>query len=207
MKNLSVKKMADQYGVFQVLAIMTVAFLCIVVIAQFFKINSLNNTIETKVYVAVDHKMYEARPEIVTKRDELDYQLFSETFSYNMFGHDFNSLDERLALAEPLIYSKGYQYILSSYATGANGGWEEGLKNIRLLYKTRDARSYYTIDSVKVNMDPKIKEVDIYGKQKAVFAVGDDVLAPINMRLFITDCDKSKENPYGLYINKFIYLK
>ncbi|MCT4648377.1 MAG: hypothetical protein N4A74_25550 [Carboxylicivirga sp.] len=207
MKKLIVKELANQFGVFQVVSIGFIALLLIVVTIQFFKIGSLEKTVQTKVYVAVDNKMYEARPEIKTKKDKLDYEVFGTTWAYNMFGHDINSLDERLSIAEPLIYAKGYQYILSNYTTGKNAGWQEGLKNIKELYKNRDARSYYVVDSVKVNMDEKTKIVDVYGKQKAVFAVGDDVLAPMSFRLDIVDCDKSNENPYGLYIKKFNYIK
>lgn len=207
MDRITMKEHSKLHQGFLGFAVIVTAVFLIIILIQFFSIRSLRHTIETKVYVAIDGKYYAARPEGKTTRDELDFQVFGETFAYNMFSHDINSLDERLAIAKPFIYEKGYNYILSTYASGAKGGWQEGIDNIRTLYKSRDARTYYTIDSVRVNMQPKDKVVRIWGKQKAVFAVGEDVNVPLSMELEITVSDKSQSNPFGLFINRFNFIQ
>lgn len=207
MDRITMKEHSKLHQGFLGFALIVTAVFLVIVAIQFFTIRSLRNTIETKVYVAVDGKYYAARPEAKTTRDELDYQVFGETFAYNMFAHDVNSLDERLAIAKPFIYERGYNYILSTYATGEQGGWQEGIENIRTLYKSRDARTYYTIDSVRVDMRPKDKVVRIWGHQKAVFAVGDDVSVPLSMELEIAVTDKSQLNPFGLFINRFNFIQ
>ncbi|MGV8829966.1 MAG: hypothetical protein ACWA6U_16790 [Breznakibacter sp.] len=206
MKNITLKEHVRLHGAFTVFAFAALGFMVLVILVMYFNISSLKKTVKTQVYVAVDGKMYQARPEQRTGRDELDYRVFVETWAYNMFSHDVNSLDERLKIAKPLIYDKGYKYILSTYTTGKNAGWEEGIKNIRTLYQTRDARTYFTIDSIKVNMEPKNKIVQIYGKQKAVFAVGQDSEARISFETELEETDKSNSNPYGLTITRFVFI-
>lgn len=207
MNNFNLKQYIKLHGAYVVFSIGALGFLIIVVIAMFFTITSLRNTVKTQVYVAVDGKMYEARPESRAKKDKLDYELFTETWAYNMFSHDVNSLDERLALAKPLIYDKGYKYILSSYTSGKDAGWEQGLKNIRTLYETRDCRTYLTIDSLLVDMSPKDKLIKFYGKQKAVFSVGEDNVANIRFEIHIdSEANRSQLNPYGMMIKQFNYI-
>jgi len=133
--------------------------------------------------------------------------VFAETFAYNMFSHDINSLDQRLAIARPFIYETGYNFILSTYASGEQGGWQEGINNIRTLYRTRDARTYFTIDSVKVDMIPRERVVRVWGKQKAVFAVGNDVTVPLAFELEVSNSDRSEQNPFGLFITRFNFIQ
>lgn len=206
MKNITLKEHIKLQGAFTVFAFAGLAVMVLIILVMYLNISSLKKTAKTQVYVAIDGKMYQARPEQKNSRDELDYKVFVETWAYNMFSHDVNSLDERLKIAKPLIYDKGYKYILSTYTTGRNAGWEEGIKNIRTLYQTRDARTYFTIDSVRVNMQPINKVVKIYGKQKAVFAVGQDSEARISFETELEETDKSQSNPYGLTITRFIFL-
>lgn len=187
-----------------------IGFLVIVILVMFIKIKSLEKTIETKVYVSVDNKLYEARPESRGKKIKEDYQVFASTFAYNMFGHDINSLEERLELVKPLIYEKGYAYILSQYNEGKEGGWEQGIKNLENLYKTRDARTYFSIDSItNYDQQGKYTFVEVYGKQKAVFAVGKDQEVPLNFKIRMEDLAKSAKNPFGIWISKFdfVYVK
>lgn len=206
MNKVTFKEYVKLHGAFTVFSFITLGVLLLVVLILYVRNSNLEDTIKTQVYVAIDGKMYQARPERITQRDELDYRVFVETWAYNMFSHDVNSLDERLAIAKPLIYEKGYKYILSTYTSGKNAGWEEGIKNIRTLYQTRDARTYFSIDSCKVNMEPENKVVQIYGKQKAVFAVGNDTEARISFEAELEETDKSSLNPYGLTITKFVFI-
>jgi hypothetical protein len=207
MDRITLKEHSKLHQGFLGFTVLVTVVLLIIVAIQFYTIQSLRDTIETKVYVAVDGKYYAARPQIKTNRDEVDYELFAETFAYNMFSHDINSFEERLEIARPFIYDKGFKYILSTYASGSEGGWEQGMNNIKTLYKSRDARTYYTIDSVKVDMRQKNKVARIWGQQKAVFAVGNDVMVPLNMEIQVTESDKSNDNPFGLMIQKFNFLE
>jgi len=207
MNRITMKEHSKLHQGFLGFVLVVSAVFLIIIGIQFMSIRSLRNTIETKVYIAVDGKVYAARPETKGLKDELDYQVFGETFAYNMFSHDINSFDERLSIVKPFIYEKGYNYILSTYATGDKGGWKEGIENIKTLYQSRGARTYYVIDSVNVDMRPKDKLVRIWGKQKAVFTVGDDVNVPLAMELEVTITDKSKLNPFGMSINRFNFIQ
>jgi len=207
MDKITLKEHAKLHQGFMGLAFITVGILVVIILVLYFRTLSLQDTIQEKVYIAVDGKYYLARPEQKKLKDRMDYIIFAETWAYNMFSHDINSLDERLSYAKPWMYETGYEYILSNYATGENAGWEDGLKNLKTLYKTRDARTYYEIDSVRVNMDLKNKVVRLYGKQKAVFAVGNDVIVPMDLEIEVHDGDKSDLNPFGLTIKKFNYIR
>jgi hypothetical protein len=173
----------------------------IVILAQYFRINSLNDTVMNRVFIKQDHQMYAAIPENQDKVDLKDVEAFASVVMYNGFGHDQYSYDDRMAIIKPLIYQKGYEYIEATYTSKISD------LTMLELYKKHDARTYFKIDSVESFVSSGTFTCRVYGVQTAKFAQGDELQSDVNCEFKVERLEgKTDENPFGLYINLIKYI-
>lgn len=180
------------------LFILVVAFLMIVIIVQYINNQKLKGRVAKEVYVAVEDKLYKAFPEI-RKRSESDYKIFGEMFGYNAFSHDINSYKERIDMVRPYTTQGVIDYIEKSFEY-------KGL-SITDYYKKYDGRSYYKIDSIKVEMKTGGGDLFVYGEQRFMFAIGEPVKGPLNFQLQVKEGDRSDANKFGLFIENFLFIR
>ncbi len=168
-------------------------------IYQFIQNQSLRAKVKNEVYVAVNDKIYSAAPQLADK-SEKDYKIFAEIITSNMFAHDQYSFKERTDLCKPYMTEGVFKYIIKAFEF--NG------QPIDVYYKKYDARTYYASDSIKITPIPEqnLTQIEVFGKQKAVFRVGDPKEVSCNVRYFVKNLDRSDLNKFGMYIQDFQFF-
>jgi hypothetical protein len=162
--------------------------------------SSLTDRINKEVYVAVENKIYKAFPAEAGK-DEKDLKLFVKAVCWNMFQHDQFSYGERTEAVRNLMNENTFQYILKSF--------EYKGQPVTAYYKKFDARLYYSVNDadILVKKVDNNYEVQVHGRQRAVFAIGEPVESSLSMAFFVKEIDRTDENMFGLFIYNFNFLK
>jgi hypothetical protein len=168
-------------------------------IYQFIQNQNLRAKVKKEIYVAVSDKIYNAAPQLIDK-SEKDYKIFAEIITSNMFAHDQYSFKERTDLCKPYMKENVFNYILKAF--------EYNGQPIDVYYKKFDARTYYTSDSIKITPVPErsLTMIEVFGKQKAVFRVGEPKEVYCNVRYFVKDSDRSEINKFGMFIQDFQFF-
>ncbi len=196
---LKAKEFQRVNNVLNNLTIIVVVFLIVVIIVQYFNNQKLKGRLTKEVYVTVEDKLYKAMPEVRT-RNESDYKIFGEMFGYNAFAHDINSYRERMDIIKPFTTKVVMDYIEKSFEY-------KGL-SITDYYKKYDGRSYFSIDSVKVEMKTGGGDVYVYGEQRFVFAIGEPIKGPLSYHLQVKDMkERSDANKFGLFVENFLFIR
>jgi len=186
-------------NVMRYLFLLSTAFLIVVIASQWLTIMSLRSDLEEKIYVTVGGDIYSAIPdENETAITKDMYMNHSKLFIHNMFSHDLYNFEQRTKWAEYLVAKKDYNFIMAGFINSD--------QNIYKMYEKYDARTYYMMDSIFIDQS-KDNLVTIYGKQKAVFGFGQESSTPLNCQFFVAKIDRSENNPYGLQIRDFNYIK
>jgi hypothetical protein len=174
----------------------------VVCFALLYKNSNLTDRLNKEIFVAVENKVYKAFP---SERglDEKDLKLFVKSVCYNMFQHDQFSYSERTEAVRNLMNDNTFQYILKSF--------EYKGQPVTAYYKKFDARLYYSVNDAdiavsKVDNHGNFK-VEVHGKQRAVFSIGEPVESPLSMAFFVKEIDRTDENMFGLFIYNFNFLR
>jgi hypothetical protein len=176
-------------------AIIALGLICLLLL---YRNSSLSDRVNNEIFVAVEDRVYSAIPKTLTK-DDNDYKIFGEVVVYNMFSHDQFSFRERTELVKDFMNENTFNYIMKSF--------EYKGQKVTDYYRKYDARLYYTIDSMNVVTKNKYRELYVYGKNRAVFSLGDPLESALNMRFLVKEIDRSKSNKFGLYIYDFNFIK
>jgi hypothetical protein len=174
----------------------------VVCFALLYKNSNLTDRLNKEIFVAVENKVYKAFPN-ERGLDEKDLKLFVKSVCYNMFQHDQFSYSERTEAVRNLMNDNTFQYILKSF--------EYKGQPVTAYYKKFDARLYYSVNDAdiavsKVDSHGSFK-VEVHGKQRAVFSIGEPVESPLSMAFFVKEIDRTDENMFGLFIYNFNFLK
>jgi hypothetical protein len=188
------KQLKGQVYIF-LFALIALGLICLFL---FFRNNTLSNRVNNEIFVTVEDRVYSAIPKTLAK-DDNDYKIFGEVVVYNMFAHDQFSFKERTDLVKDFMNENTFNYIMKSF--------EYKGQRVTDYYKKYDARLYYTIDSMNVVTKNKFRELYVYGKNRAVFSLGEPLESVLNMRFAIKEIDRSRDNKFGLYIYDFNFIK
>jgi hypothetical protein len=175
-----------------------IVFLGIICLLLFFSNRSLVNRVNKEIFITVEDKVYSAIPKTLAKEDN-DYKIFGEVVVYNMFSHDQFSFKERTDLVKDFMNENTFNYIMKSF--------EYKGQKVTDYYRKYDARLYYAIDSINVVSRDKDRELYVYGKNRAVFSLGEPLESALNMRFRVKQIDRSQSNKFGLYIYDFNFIK
>jgi hypothetical protein len=188
------KQLKGQVHIF----LFAIVFLGIVCLLLFFSNRSLMNKVNNEIFVVVEDKVYNAIPQTLAK-DDNDYKIFGEVVVYNMFSHDQFSFKERTDLVKDFMNENTFNYIMKSF--------EYKGQKVTDYYRKYDARLYYAIDSMKVVSKSPYRELYVYGKNRAIFSLGEPLESALNMRFVVKEIDRSTNNKFGLYIYDFNFIK
>jgi hypothetical protein len=188
------KQLKSQVHIF-LFAVVALGLVCVLLL---FRNSTLSNRVNNEIFVAVEDRVYAAIPKTLAK-DVNDYKIFGEVVVYNMFSHDQFSFAERTRLVKNFMNENTFNYIMKSF--------EYKGQRVTDYYKKYDARLYYTIDSMNVIAKDKYRELYVYGKNRAVFSLGEPLESALNMRFMIKGIDRSQSNKFGLYIYDFNFIK
>ncbi|MDR0619830.1 MAG: hypothetical protein LBG17_08040 [Bacteroidales bacterium] len=188
------KQLKGQVYIF-LFALVALGLICLLLL---YRNSSLSDRVNNEIFIAVEDRVYSAIPKTLAK-DDNDYKIFGEVVVYNMFSHDQFSFKERTDLVKDFMNENTFNYIMKSF--------EYKGQRVTDYYKKYDARLYYTIDSMNVITKNKFRELYVFGKNRAVFSLGDPLESTLNMRFVIKEIDRSRSNKFGLYIYDFNFIK
>ena len=179
----------------------SMVFLMGICVLQFLQNTQLKKDVKKRgVVVAINDKLYNAVEAAERAPGDNQYFGISKAFMYNMFSHDESTFEPNTKMAKPLITEKDYLYVLKSFKE-ADGS------DITDFYKKHDAQTIYEMDSIVMETIEHGKLVSIYGKRRAVFANTEDFLEPFNAQFKVIPWRDSRENPFGLKIKDFDFVK
>lgn len=182
------------------LVVMIVGFLMLSNLYLVWELKTEKDKNGKTIYVAINDRLYNVLENEDYQPTKDQYFGFSKVFMYNMFMHDLETFDIRTELAKPLITTKSFNYIMSSFENSDG-------TNIKDLYKKHDAQTIYECDSILMNPLDRGYDVFMYGKRTAVFAGAEDFKENFNVNFKVIPWTSSKENPVGLKIKDFNFIK
>jgi len=151
---------------------------------------------DQKVYVVTEGNTYEAFKSDDQNRADSEIKNHVRFFYKTMFEHDQYSYEENVNYALKLINRKDGSKILKDLEDG----------NILNIYKKYDSRTQILIDSIRIDksVDPWI--ISCYAAQRAIYE--DEIKEiPIASRCNMTRINRSNENPFGLVIYNFEFIR